>query len=93
MAEWMVKKKVKAVGFDCPNDWNHHLNIAYDYTRKGPPVKEHEHVHRIHLSHGILQIEYLCNLTAIKKDRVRFFAVPLKVKAEGSPVRAFAIED
>jgi arylformamidase len=93
MAEWMVKKKVKAVGYDCPNDWNHHLNIAYDYTRKGSPVKEHDHVHRIHLSHGILQIEYLCNLTAIKKDRVQFFAVPLKVKAEGSPVRAFAIED
>jgi len=41
----------------------------------------------------VLQIEYLCNLTAIKKDRVTFFAVPLKLKAEGSPVRAFAIEE
>ena len=34
-----------------------------------------------------------CNLTAIKKKRVTFFAVPLKIKAEGSPVRAFAIEE
>ncbi len=92
MAEWMVKKRVKAVGYDCPNDLSHHMNIEYDYTRKGKKAQEYEHVHRIHLSHGILQIEYLCNLTAIKKDRVTFFAVPLKFKAEGSPVRAFAIE-
>jgi kynurenine formamidase len=93
MAEWMVKKRVKAVGYDCPNEWTQHMSIEYDYTRKGSPAKEYEHVHRIHLSHGILQIEYLCNLTAIKKDRVKFFAVPLKLKTEGSPVRAFAIEE
>jgi arylformamidase len=93
MAEWMVKKKVKAVGYDCPNEWTQHMGIEYEYMRKGSPVKEVEHVHRIHLSHGIMQIEYLCNLTAIRKNRVKFFAVPLKLKAEGSPVRAFAIEE
>ena len=93
MAEWMVKKKVKAVGYDCPNEWSQHLSIEYDYTRKGSKNKEHEHVHLIHLSNGILQIEYLCNLVAIMKERVMFFAVPLKIKAEGSPVRAFAIEE
>jgi len=93
MAEWMVKKKVKAVGYDCPNEWTQHLSIEYDYTRRGFPTKEREDVHRIHLSHGILHIEYLCNLTAIRKDRVMFFAVPLKLKTEGSPVRAFAIEE
>ena len=93
MAEWMVKKKVKAVGYDGPNDCTFHMNTEFYYTHKGSPTKEPMHVHRILLSNGILQIEYLCNLTAIKKDRVMFFAVPLKLKTEGSPVRAFAIEE
>ncbi len=94
MAEWMVKKKVKAVGFDCPNECTQYMDKAYECTRTGPhPHLEDEHVHRIHLSHGILAIEFLCNLTAIKKDRVMFFAVPLKIKAEGAPIRAFAIEE
>ncbi len=94
LAEWMVKKKVKAVGFDCPNECTQYMDKEYECTRTGPhpPLKD-EHVHRIHLNHGVLQIEYLCNLTEIKKDRVTFFAVPLKLKAEGSPVRAFAIEE
>lgn len=94
MAEWMVKKRVKAVGYDCPNECTQHLSREYDHTRKGPkPGEEEYYVHIILLSHGILQIEYLCNLTAIKKDRVKFFAVPLKLSADGSPVRAFAIEE
>jgi kynurenine formamidase len=94
MAEWMVKKKVKAVGYDCPNECTHHLSVVYDCTHTGAREKlEDKHVHRIHLSNKIMQIEYLCNLTAIKRDRVKFFAVPLKIKSEGSPVRAFAIEE
>lgn len=94
MAEWMVQKKVKAIGFDGPNEGTQSMYIDYECTRTGSPaVLKDKHVHRIHLSHGILQIEYLCNLTAIKKERVKFFAVPLKLKAEGSPVRAFAIEE
>jgi hypothetical protein len=30
---------------------------------------------------------------AIEKDRVKSFAVPLKLKAGASPIRAFAIEE
>lgn len=94
MAEWMVRKKVKAVGYDCPNECTHHFSIVHDCTHEGPREKlEDKHVHRIHLSNGIMQIEYLCNLTAIEKSRVKFFAVPLKIRIEGSPVRAFAIEE
>lgn len=94
MAEWMVKKKVRAVGYDCPNELDSHNDIVYTCTRKGPKTKiEGRHVHRILLSHGIMQIEYLCNLTAIKKNRVKFFAVPLKINIEATPVRAFAIEE
>jgi kynurenine formamidase len=94
MAEWMVRKKVRAVGYDCPNECTHHKSFVYELTRTGSPDRlEDQHVHRIHLSHGIMQIEYLCNLTSIKKERVKFFAIPLKLKVEASPVRAFAIED
>jgi arylformamidase len=94
MAEWMVKKKVRAVGFDGPNECIQHKTVEYDCTRRGSAGKvEEEHVHRTHLSNGIMHVEYLCNLTAIKKDRVKFFAVPLKLKTEGSPIRAFAIEE
>ena len=94
MAEWMVKKRVKAVGYDGPNECTQHVTVEYQRTRKGSKGKvEDDHVHRILLGHGILQIEYLCNLTAITKDRVKFFAVPLKLKVEGSPVRAFAIQE
>lgn len=94
MAEWMVQKRVRAVGYDCPNECISHLSCEYACTRLGPliPLKD-KHVHRIHLGNGIMHIEFLCNLTAIKKERVKFFAVPLKLKTEGSPVRAFAIEE
>ena len=94
MAEWNVKKKVKAVGFDGPNECIQHKTVEYDCTRKGWPGKiEQEDVHLTHLGNGIIHIEYLTNLTAITKNRVKFFAVPLKLRTEGSPVRAFAIEE
>jgi arylformamidase len=95
MAEWMVMKKVKAVGFDGPNEVFLPKGMEYEVTHLGSYQKkiEDQEVHMIHLANGILQIEYLCNLIQIKKDRVMFFAVPLKIKAEGSPIRAFAIEE
>jgi arylformamidase len=95
MAEWMVKKKVKAVGFDGPNEVFLPKGMEYEVTHLGSYQRKitDQEVHMIHLANGILQIEYLCNLTQIKKDRVTFFAVPLKIKAEASPIRAFAIEE
>jgi kynurenine formamidase len=50
----------------------------------------HHHI----LGKGIYLIEYLCNLHQIKKERITFFAVPLKVRnAEGAPIRALAMLD
>jgi kynurenine formamidase len=94
MAEWMVDKKVKAVGYDGPNDVLNLKGIDHEVTHLGSYRKkiEDQEVHMIHLANNILQIEYLCNLIQITKDRVMFFAVPLKIKAEASPIRAFAIE-
>jgi kynurenine formamidase len=42
----------------------------------------------------VLVAESLNNVGAITKPAVRFFAVPLKLEGlDGSPVRAFAIEE
>jgi arylformamidase len=43
---------------------------------------------------GIAVVEYLTNLHLITKRRVQFFALPISLEgADGSPVRAIALED
>lgn len=87
-ARWLAQKKPKAVGCDFPQDY-----VIRELGKREPEIDEFV-VHHILLSRGILNIEYLTNLKSIKRKRVRFLAVPLKLKGvEGSPVRAVAIED
>jgi len=50
--------------------------------------------HKHLLYNGVLFSEYLCNLGAVKQNRVNIIALPLKLEGvEGSPVRVVAIED
>jgi len=50
--------------------------------------------HSIILREGVGLIEYLCNVGCLTQNRVKLFAVPLKIiGATGSPCRAFAIEE
>jgi arylformamidase len=50
-------------------------------------------VHLALLAKGILIVENLTNLSAIKSDVVQFVAVPLKITGrDGSPVRAIGLE-
>lgn len=57
------------------------------------PIK-HIEVHKILLSNNVLVCEGLKNLDKIKQKYFRFFAIPLKFAGlDGSPVRAFAIEE
>jgi kynurenine formamidase len=45
-------------------------------------------------SRGIKLIKYLVNLEQLTRPRVRLYALPLKiVVADGSPVRATAVEE
>jgi kynurenine formamidase len=84
----LAEKRPKAVGCDFPQDY-----VIRELGKREPEIEEFI-VHRVLLSRGILNIEYLTNLKRIKRKRVRFLAVPLKLKGvEGSPVRAVAIED
>ncbi|MGZ4905973.1 MAG: cyclase family protein [Halobacteriota archaeon] len=78
-AEWLVKKRVKAVGVDSLSV-DRYDSKTYD-------------VHRKLLSNNIVIFENLSgNLKLLVGKRVLFFGLPLRLKAaEASPVRAFAL--
>jgi kynurenine formamidase len=48
-------------------------------------------VHHIFLPKDILAVENLCGLDLLPDRPFRFFAMPLKMNTEASPVRAFAL--
>lgn len=78
LALWLVEKKVSLLGLETPT-----IN----------PV-DNKKLHQTLLSGGIILVEALAHLDEIKKDKVFFIALPLKiVNGDGSPVRAVAIED
>lgn len=77
-AQWLVQKSMYMVALESPSVH---------------PIK-HAEVHEILLKNGVLVVETICNLDAVSKDIVQFFAAPLKLEGlDGSPVRAFAIEN
>lgn len=84
VAEFLIKKKIKLVGTDtalCCNPQNGLFSISQD---ESIPDK-------LFLKNGIPYINGLVNLKSIKKERITFLALPLKIKkAEGTPVRAVA---
>jgi kynurenine formamidase len=81
LAQWCVKRKIALLGVEPPS-------VADVGDRE-----ELAAVHRTLLEAGILVVEGLTNLGALSKERVTFFAVPLKIaEGDGSPIRAFAIE-
>lgn len=87
-AEWLLKRRVKAVGYDFPQDY-----VIRELTFRMPRAEEFV-THELLLKKGVLNIEYLVCLKEIKKDRVKLFALPLKlVGVEGAPARVIAIED
>lgn len=80
VGEWVVEKKLKAIGLDLPNaDINENMQRT---------------VHLELLSRNILIIENLTNLEKLTKDRFYFIGTPLNFKGmSGSPIRAVAIEE
>lgn len=77
-AGYLVSKKVGMVGIDSANI-DH--SSAKDFA-----------VHNILLPNGVLIVENLCNLKAIRQTRFKLVVLPLKIEgATGSPVRAIAL--
>jgi len=79
-AEYLVEKKVNAVGIDSPS-----IDIGIDSGFIA---------HKTLLSYGILVIENLCNLHKFINGKFTLLVTPLKLAgASGSPIRAIGIEE
>jgi len=89
--EWLVARKVKAVGYDYPPDYAVRTTIF----EPGKKVTRYDcTTHDVFFPAGITVIEYLTHLDQIGAPRCRFIALPLKLDgADGSPVRAIALLD
>lgn len=82
LAQWCVEKGVRVLGVEPPSVADVH------------DIEELTRVHEILLAGGVLIVEGLANLDQIRGEKVTFLAMPLKINGgDGSPVRAFALED
>jgi arylformamidase len=76
--DWFIEKGIKLVGLESPS-----VNVV-----------KHEQIHTRLLKNDIYIVESLAGVNKIAKEYVELYAVPLKLKGlDGSPVRAFAIEE
>ncbi len=81
LARWLVERGVALLGVEPPS--------VADVNN----IDELTEVHRILLSAGIVIVEGLAHLDALRQDVVEFIALPLKIAGgDGCPVRAIAIE-
>jgi arylformamidase len=81
LAEWCVERRVRLLGVEPPS--------VADVNN----LDEVRVIHRILLSGGVIIVEGLTNLEALRRERVFFGAVPLKIDGgDGSPCRAFAVD-
>ena len=81
LAGWCVERRVRLLGVEPPSVAD--VNDLEEVTA----------IHRILLGHGVVIVEGLTNLGALRQERVLFGALPLKIEGgDGSPCRAFAVE-
>ena len=81
LAEWCVTKKIKMLGVEPPSVAD--VNNLPEVTR----------IHQILLGGGVIIIEGLTNLDAIRQERVQLVALPLKIQGgDGAPARVIALE-
>jgi len=82
LARFCVNKSIRMLGVEPPSVADVHN------------IEELTTIHRTLLAGGVIIVEGLANLEKIHKEKVTFMAFPLKIaQGDGSPVRAFAIED
>jgi kynurenine formamidase len=76
--DWFCANGIRLVGLETPSVH---------------PVR-HREIHEHLLSRGIVVVESLAHVDRISHDYVTFYAVPLNLAGlDGSPVRAFAVEE
>jgi len=82
--EWLLEQHVALVGMDTPSP---------DDPRLGEGSLDDSPNHKLLLGAGVVLLEYLNNLCALRRDEVLLAALPLLVKgADGSPARVVALE-
>lgn len=82
LAEWCAAKGIRILGVEPPSVAD--VNNAEELTA----------VHQVLLTAGVIIVEGLANLDQIRREKVTFMAFPLNVAGgDGSPVRAFAVEE
>ncbi|MAH22076.1 MAG: hypothetical protein CMO12_04635 [Thaumarchaeota archaeon] len=87
-AQWLVSKNVSAAGYDFfqEAEW-------YAHSKETIPPSAFK-IHRLLLSAGVLNIEYLTNLREIVGMSVFLVASPIKIlRGDGAPARVIAIVD
>ena len=88
-AEWLYSRGIKAIGYDFPQDYCIRHLVLGDRT----PSPEENVTHQVLLKRGVIMMEYLCNMTAIRGARCEVYALPIKVpNADGAPARIIAVE-
>ena len=88
-AEWLVRLKARIAGYDFVEDY-----IVREFSRKGHAKAEDFVVHQKLLRNGVLNLEFVNNLSKISKPRVKIIALPILLKdCDGAPARVVAIED
>ena len=82
LAQWCADNNVRMLGVEPPSVAD--VNNLEELTT----------VHSILFEGGVVVVEGLANLKAVKKPKVTFIALPLKiVGGDGAPARAIAIEN
>lgn len=86
--EWLLAKRIKALGVDFPQDYPIRGLIG------GKTATIAEFVsHDVLLRNGVILIEYLCNLGALASPRTTVYALPINLPgADGAPARVIAVE-
>ena len=83
-AHWLIQRGVKLLAMDTPMP---------DNPKNDKGTDNDSPVHKIMLQHGVILVEYLCNLKEIGTQDVELIVLPLKIRdGDGSPVRCIAIE-
>jgi len=82
--EWLVARGIRLIAMDTPMP---------DNPKNGRGTVNDSPLHKIFLKHGVIIVEYLCNLKELTQENIELIVLPLKIAgADGAPVRCIAYE-
>ena len=84
-AHWLVDKGCRLLAMDTPMP---------DNPNNGRGCFKDSPNHKILLGNGVILVEYLTNLRALRCNKITLVVAPLKIEhGDGAPARVFAIEE